>query len=168
MERRQRENRQVSDMSRPRCHGNCGDFECEELENVWREAHGLEKLPAPGPDTESKEPYVPIVIIESPYFTGDRETNMRYLRAAIKDCLLRGEAPFASHAIYTLVTDDNIPEERQLGIQAGFAFRRVSDYTVVYEDFGITSGMQMGIDDCKKKCKPIFYRSLPYWDGKTK
>ena len=33
------------------------------------------------------------VIIESPY-AGDVEKNLRYLRAAMHDCLMRGEAPF--------------------------------------------------------------------------
>ena len=37
-----------------------------------------------------------LVVVESPY-AGDVETNVRYARAAIRDCLMRGEAPFASH-----------------------------------------------------------------------
>lgn len=40
-----------------------------------------------------------LVVIESPY-AGDVERNLRYVRAAMRDCLLRGEAPFASHALY--------------------------------------------------------------------
>lgn len=47
------------------------------------------------------------VIIESPY-AGNVEANATYLRRCLRDSLLRGEAPFASHAIYTLpgVLDD--------------------------------------------------------------
>lgn len=41
-----------------------------------------------------------LVIIESPY-AGDVDRNLEYLRAAMRDCLKRGEAPFASHALYT-------------------------------------------------------------------
>jgi len=64
------------------------------------------------------------VIIESP-FAGKGETasermfeeykNIRYLRACMRDCLLKGEAPFASHGLYTQegVLDDTIPEERE-------------------------------------------------------
>ena len=50
------------------------------------------------------------VIVESPY-AGDIEKNMRYLRACIRDCLLRGETPYASHALYTQdgVLRDDIP-----------------------------------------------------------
>jgi hypothetical protein len=56
------------------------------------------------------------VVIESPY-AGDVERNLRYVRACMRDCLLRGEAPYASHALYTQpdVLCDEIPEERQYG-----------------------------------------------------
>jgi hypothetical protein len=104
------------------------------------------------------------VIIESPY-AGDVETNLRYLRAAMRDCLLRGEAPFASHGLYTQpgVLNDDIPAERQHGIEAGFAWRQASELTVVYHDLGMSRGMQSGIAGAEKLGKPIEYRSLPTW-----
>lgn len=73
------------------------------------------------------------VIIESPY-AGDIDRNLRYLRACMADCLRRGEAPFASHGLYTQpgVLDDDKPDERKLGIEAGFAWRDVAEMTVVY------------------------------------
>lgn len=88
-----------------------------------------------------------IVIIESP-FAGDVERNLRYLRACMRDCLKRGEAPYASHALYTQpgVLDDGKPDERKLGIEAGFEFRAHADATVVYTDLGISTGMQYGIE----------------------
>lgn len=57
------------------------------------------------------------VIIESPY-AGDVDANLTYLRACLRDCLLRGEAPFASHGLYAQpgVLDDAIPQiYRELG-----------------------------------------------------
>ena len=50
------------------------------------------------------------VIIESP-FAGDVDRNLRYARAAMRDCLLRGESPYASHLLYTQpgVLNDDIP-----------------------------------------------------------
>ena len=53
------------------------------------------------------------VIVESP-FAGRVEANKVYARLAIRDCLKRGEAPFASHLLYTLdsVLDDTDPAER--------------------------------------------------------
>lgn len=101
------------------------------------------------------------VVIESPY-AGDAELNLRYLRACMHDCLTRGEAPFASHALYTQpgVLDDTKPDERELGIQAGFAWRAAADLTVVYGDLGITCGMQYGIAHAEARGLPIEYRTL--------
>lgn len=103
----------------------------------------------------------PVVIIESP-FAGDVELNIRYCRAAMRDCLYRGEAPYASHALYTQsgVLDDEIPEERHLGIHAGFAFREFSTKTVVYDDLGISEGMRLGIEDSIARGIPVEYRSI--------
>lgn len=84
------------------------------------------------------------VIIESPY-SGDVARNKRYLQAAIRDCLRRGETPYASHQMLTDALDDNIPEQRELGISAGFAMRDllVSQGATVafYIDHGMSSGM---------------------------
>lgn len=88
------------------------------------------------------------VIIESPY-AGDVEENLRYLRAAMTDCLRRGEAPFASHALYTQpgVLNDDDPTERELGITAGFAWRETAAATVFYLDRGVSHGMVRGLWD---------------------
>ena len=101
------------------------------------------------------------VILESPY-AGDIETNLRYARAAVRDSLLRGEAPIASHLLYTQpgILDDSIQSERQLGIDAGLIWRHVSEATVVYTDLGISNGMLYGISAAKDAGKPIEYRKL--------
>lgn len=106
------------------------------------------------------------VVIESPY-AGDVERNLRYLRAAMRDCLLRGEAPYASHGFYTQpgVLDDTIASERALGIRAGFAWRAMTDKTVVYDDLGISGGMREGIIDSQNQGIDVEYRSLgAKWD----
>lgn len=95
------------------------------------------------------------VILESPYGSTDPtivERNRRYLRAAMHDCLVRGEAPYASHALYTQpgVLDDNIPAERTLGIEAGFVWRAVADKTVIYVDIGMSTGMKYGVEAAEK------------------
>ncbi len=102
------------------------------------------------------------VIIESP-FAGDIKTNLRYLRRCLHDSIVNhNEAPFASHGLYTQdgVLDDNIPIERQLGILAGFAWKEVADETIVYTDYGISRGMQFGIDHAKTHKKWIEYRQI--------
>lgn len=101
------------------------------------------------------------VILESPY-AGDIEANLTYLRRCMRDCLLRGEAPFASHGLYTQegVLRDEVPEEREHGIQAGFAWRSVAKKTVVYLDLGTSKGMQYGIDHADKLGHEVEFRWL--------
>jgi hypothetical protein len=101
------------------------------------------------------------VIIESP-FAGDVAKNARYLRACMRDCLMRGETPFASHALYTQpgVLNDDVPAERDMGIQAGFEWRHVADLTVVYTDLGTSRGMVRGIAHAEAIEHPIEYRQL--------
>jgi len=105
------------------------------------------------------------VVIESPYAANAPEgisRNIRYLRACMHDCLQRGESPYASHAMYTQpgVLCDESADEREWGIHAGFAWRDVSELTVVYTDLGTSSGMGYGVADALKKNRPVEYRSL--------
>lgn len=102
------------------------------------------------------------VIIESP-FAGEVERNLRYVRAAMHDCILRGESPYASHALYTQegVLNDEVEYQRNLGIHAGFVWRALATKTVVYDDFGISRGMQYGIDHANKAGQEVETRQLP-------
>lgn len=102
-----------------------------------------------------------LVIVESPY-AGNVSANEAYLRAAIRDCLVRGEAPFASHALYTQqgVLKDSIPEERELGMRAGLAWGAVAQLVAVYVDLGISSGMRAGIDVARERGLPVEMRRL--------
>jgi hypothetical protein len=90
------------------------------------------------------------VVIESPFAGATPELaarNLRYLRACLKDCLQRGEAPFASHGLYTqpgVLNDDDV-NERALGIKAGFAWRMAADCTVFYHDLGFSGGMRAAL-----------------------
>lgn len=82
------------------------------------------------------------VINESPY-AGDVARNVAYARAAVRDCLQRGEAPIASHLLFTQdgVLDDAKADERALGIAAGLAWSEVADAAAFYEDRGWSQGM---------------------------
>ena len=103
-----------------------------------------------------------LVILESPY-AGDVEANVLYARRCLRDCLLRGEAPLASHLLYTQpdVLDDYKEGERRLGIEAGLAWGPHAEATVVYIDKGISSGMQTGIERAKKEGRIVEMRTLP-------
>ena len=102
-----------------------------------------------------------LVILETPY-AGEVEANVQYARECMADCLKREEAPFASHLLYTQpgVLDDDIPEERKLGIDAGFAWRKVAELTVVYVDRGVSGGMKQGIKNSEKMGIPVVYRRI--------
>lgn len=95
----------------------------------------------------------------------DRIQNIRYVRALLRDSLLRGEAPFASHALYTLrgVLRDDVPTERKIGMEAGFAWGVVIEKRVIGVDRGLTPGMNAGIMRARSISQKIEYRSLPGW-----
>lgn len=109
----------------------------------------------------------PLVVLESPY-GGDIDRNVRYARACLRDSIMRGESPIASHLLYTQpeVLRDEVPDERELGIKAGLAWQRVAATSVVYTDMGISPGMAFGIEQAKLHGIPVELRSLPDWaDG---
>lgn len=101
------------------------------------------------------------VIIESPY-AGDVEKNIEYGRMCLRDSILRGEVPFASHLLYTQegVLDDNDPIERDLGIELGLQVGRIATSTVVYTDRGISKGMEYGIARAKEEGREVEYRGI--------
>jgi hypothetical protein len=103
-----------------------------------------------------------LVIVESPY-AGAIALNERYARAAMADCLRRGEAPFASHLLYTQVLDDLQPDERKLGIDAGLAWGAAAASSVVYRDLGITPGMRLGIEAARAAGRTVEFRDLAGW-----
>lgn len=104
------------------------------------------------------------VIIESP-FKGDVERNKRYLRACMRDSFKRGEAPFASHRMYTDALNDDDPAERALGIGAGLVWGALAGATVVYCDLGISSGMELGIARALREGRPVEMRRIDWKDG---
>ena len=102
-----------------------------------------------------------LVILESPY-AGDVAANVEYARRCVRDSLSRGEAPIASHLLYTQpgILDDNDPVERAQGIEAGLAGRTVAEASVVYTDRGISPGMRYGIDAALRAGRPVEFRKL--------
>ena len=105
-----------------------------------------------------------LVIIESPY-AGDVDLNLKFARACMRDSLSRGEAPLASHLLYTQedILDDDIPQERNWGIQAGFAWGKHASKTVVYTNLGISEGMENGIQKALEEGREVEYRELDSW-----
>jgi len=105
------------------------------------------------------------VIVESPLDGPTADVvrrNVDYARRCLRDSFTRGEAPFASHLLYTQpgVLDDKDPNERAQGIGAGFVWGEVADLVAVYIDHGISKGMRDGIDVALERGTTITYRSL--------
>jgi len=102
-----------------------------------------------------------LVILESPY-AGSVADNETYARACVRDSLERGEAPIASHLLYTQpgVLDDTDPDERAQGISSGLAWLKKADASVFYVDRGISDGMLQGMLNAQKWGVPIKLRKL--------
>lgn len=103
------------------------------------------------------------VVVESPLSNRNGHTveeNVAYLNLCLKDCIAKGEAPYASHRFYPGLLNDDKPEERRLGMEMGFNWGCQADAAVVYIDHGITGGMLEGIRLWATKGKPITYRAL--------
>ena len=83
--------------------------------------------------------------------------------------MIRGEAPIASHLLFTQpgILNDNDPEERKLGIGAGHAWTGVADLVVVYTDRGMSSGMKRGIEAALEVGTPIEYRTLSGYQSES-
>src|SRR3972149_1843865 len=101
------------------------------------------------------------VVIESP-LKGDYERNRAYAKLAVRDCLKRGEAPYASHLFFDQpgILDDRILEERELGIKAGYAWGDAAQLAAFYMDLGMSDGMRRALERWSKNGVEIEYRYL--------
>jgi len=101
------------------------------------------------------------VILESP-FAGDVERNIKYARQCVRHSLSMGEAPIASHLLYTQegILKDEDEEERRQGIDAGLAWKEVAEGHVFYIDFGISRGMKYAIDYATDNNIKIEFRKI--------
>lgn len=101
------------------------------------------------------------VVLESP-LSGitlkEVERNIHYARMCLLDSLNRGESPLASHLLYTQVLDDNLEEQRRVGIAAGHAWIPCAEAIIVYADYGVSGGMARAIADAGTI--PVEYRRL--------
>lgn len=101
------------------------------------------------------------VILESPW-SGNIRKHRNYARKCISDCLKRGEAPIASHLLFTQpgILRDHHAEERKLGIDAGLAWSEVADAAVFYADYGFSFGMQCALAKHAELGTPVEVRYL--------
>jgi hypothetical protein len=114
------------------------------------------------------------VCIESPYRPSSSEVtsyagtytryelarqNLVYARLALRDSLRRGEAPIASHLLYTQVWGEDT-ESRNAGIRAGIEWAHRADRVVLYEHLGESEGMRLAKANAKLINVACEYRRL--------
>lgn len=85
-----------------------------------------------------------LVVVESP-LSGDFARNVLYAKFCMLDCFHRNEFPYASHLLYTQILNDQIPEHRAAGMQAGFRWAELAEMRVFYIDLGMSQGMIEGM-----------------------
>jgi hypothetical protein len=107
------------------------------------------------------------VIIESPY-AGDVDRNVAYARVCMKDALERGDAPIASHLLYTQpgVLDDNDPDQRTHGIDAGLEWAGIADLVAVYMDLGMSPGMEAALERYARDGVSLEFRRVEGFEAK--
>jgi hypothetical protein len=86
--------------------------------------------------------------------------NIAYARLCLRDCLERGEAPLASHLLYTQVLDDAVEEQRRWGMEASNCWILKAEALVVYDDYGVSPGMKSDIIMAQAADIPIEFRQL--------
>lgn len=126
------------------------------------EKTGSEQAPTTTSDQRTR------VMIESPFAGRNMAAaamNRLYGREALRDSLLRGEAPIASRMLYTqtFVLNDDNPDERELIELASASWLPLMDRVVVYIDRGITPHMEAGIRRAQELGVPVEERSIPSW-----
>lgn len=89
------------------------------------------------------------IVIESPFKATEEHSNevhRAYLERCLRDAVLRGETPYASHKMLTDAFNDCDPVERRIGINAGLAMARQlvlagTAQAIFYIDYGWGEGM---------------------------
>jgi hypothetical protein len=89
-----------------------------------------------------------MVFVCSPY-RGDVEANIAFAKRCCLEVIKAGKTPFAPHLYFTQFLDDNIPEERERGINCGLEVLSLCSEIWVFGD-KITEGMQAEIDDAEQ------------------
>lgn len=105
------------------------------------------------------------VVIESPYGNPDPNVvaeNEAYAEKCALECLDRSEAPYASHLFFTRkgLLNDRDPDERKLGIAAGFAWADAAEKVYFYTDRGFSQGMADALERVIEKGTPYEFRRL--------
>lgn len=100
------------------------------------------------------------VVIESP-LSGDFARNKRYALWCAYHCRTLGQSAYASHLFFPQFLDDEDPDSRTFGIEAGYAWAQTADVIAFYIDLGMSGGMLKAEQHWANHYAPCDYRKLP-------
>lgn len=103
--------------------------------------------------------YPQVVYIAAPY-AGDVEANVAFAKQAALYAMSAHCVPFVPHLQFPAFLDDNVPNQRALGIQANLELLRRCDELWVFNYKGISAGMQQEITYADQHSIPVKYISL--------
>lgn len=106
----------------------------------------------------------PMVVIESPFkgdgTATDRAKLITYARRALRHSIDLGESPIASHLLYTQVLQDGFLPHRELGMGMVHDWFDRAGTIVFYTDYGMSSGMELGLARAREHGKICFQRTI--------
>ena len=88
-------------------------------------------------------------------YAGDVDANVSAAVTYCRRVIDEGYMPVASHLLYPQILNDNIPEERELGLLFGLALLAVCDEVWVFGE--VSSGVAKEIEEAKRLKKRIRY-----------
>ena len=97
------------------------------------------------------------IFISSP-LAGDYENNIKNAQKYCREALFQGYIPLAPHVYYTSFLEENNEIERQLGMDMGLRWLAECDEMWVFNQNGISKGMQVEIDMATQLNIPIKYK----------
>lgn len=106
------------------------------------------------------------ILVISPYSGEEdiKQANIAYARQCCRMLIKEGYSPLAPHLLYPQFLNDDIPEERSLGMVLGRNLVPKFDEAIVFTDRGMSEGMQADIAWCSRKGVPISFKKLSLID----
>ena len=71
--------------------------------------------------------------------------QLEYTKAIAKECVLAGHSVIVPHLYYTRFLDDEVQEERELGIASAIGLLDACDLMLINTRYGISEGMMQEI-----------------------
>ncbi|MGL4792077.1 MAG: DUF4406 domain-containing protein [Anaerotignaceae bacterium] len=95
-----------------------------------------------------------IIYVASPY-AGDIEKNIEFAKRGCVFVKEQGHTFFCPHLLYPTILNENIPQERQLGLDMGIAMLKCCDELWCFGE-RISQGMANEIEQAQSLNIPIF------------